>query len=82
MPRLIGGGQGAKPAVPFGQNLKQSIITAAPMFNAMAAGYSSGRGPYAYMDQGAALMMADLKRKRDEEAAAAASAAFGALTPG
>jgi hypothetical protein len=51
------------------------------MFNAMAAGYASGRGPYAYMDQGAAGMQAMMKQKRDEEAAAAAAAAFGGLAP-
>jgi hypothetical protein len=65
-----------------GANLKQGLITAAPMFNAMAAGYSSGRGPYAYMDQGAAMMQEQLKLKRDQEAAAKAAAAFAGLTPG
>lgn len=62
-----------------GPQLKQSLIAAAPLFSAMAAGYSSGRGPYAYLDQGIAGMQALLKQKRDEEAAAAASAAFGGL---
>lgn len=65
-----------------GAALKQGLITAAPMFSAMAAGYASGRGPYAYMDQGAAAIQEQLKRKRDEEAARAASEAFGGLIPG
>ena len=65
-----------------GQNLKQALISAAPLFSSMAAGYSSGRGPYAYLDQGIAGMQAMQKQKRDEEAAAAAAAAFGGLVPG
>lgn len=80
MPGFLGGGQNAQPQQPRQPSqLKQALITAAPMFNAMAAGYASGRGPYAYMDQGAAAMQEMMKRKRDEEAAAAASAAFGGL---
>jgi hypothetical protein len=71
MPGMFGGGQNAQPKQPFGPQLKQALITAAPMFNAMAAGYASGRGPYAYMDQGAAGVQAMLKQKRDEEAEAA-----------
>mgnify|MGYP005608591191 CR=1 FL=1 len=67
---------------PFGPQLKQALIAAAPLFSSMAAGYSSGRGPYAYMDQGIAGMQALMKQKRDEEAAAAAAAAFGGLVPG
>lgn len=85
MPGFLGGGQNAQPQQPrqpFGPQLKQALVMAAPMFNAMAAGYSSGRGPYAYMDQGAAGMQAMMKQKRDEEAAAAAAAAFGGLMPG
>lgn len=82
MPGFLGGGQNAQPKQPFGPQLKQALVTAAPMFNAMAAGYSSGRGPYAYLDQGAAGMQAMMKQKRDEEAAAAAAAAFGGLMPG
>lgn len=82
MPGFLGGAQNAQPKQPFGPQLKQGLITAAPMFNAMAAGYASGRGPYAYMDQGAALMQQNLKAKRDEEAAAAAAAAFAGLVPG
>jgi hypothetical protein len=81
MPGFLGGGQNAQPKQPFGPQLKQALITAAPMFNAMAAGYSSGRGPYAYMDQGAMAMQEMMKRKREEEAAAAAAAAFGSLAP-
>lgn len=84
MPGMFGGGQNAQPQQPrqpFGPQLKQALITAAPMFNAMAAGYASGRGPYAYMDQGAAAMQEMMKRKRDEEAADAAAAAFGGLAP-
>lgn len=79
MPGFLGGGQNAQPGQPFGQQLKQGLIAAAPLFSAMAAGYSSGRGPYAYLDQGIAGMQALQKQKRDEEAAAAAAAAFGGL---
>ena len=74
--------QNAQPKQPFGPQLKAALIQAAPLFSAMAAGYSSGRGPYAYMDQGIAGMQAMQKQKRDEEAAAAATAAFGGLVPG
>lgn len=74
--------QGGQPQQPFGPQLKAALIQAAPLFSAMAAGYSSGRGPYAYMDQGIAGMQAMQKQKRDEEAAAAAAAAFGGLVPG
>ena len=45
-----------------GQNLKQALISAAPLFSSMAAGYSSGRGPYAYLDQGIAGMQAMQKQ--------------------
>lgn len=65
--------------LPRGPQLRQGIIEAAPLFNAMAAGYASGRGPYAYMDQGAALIAARMKQQRDEEAQRAASAAFGGI---
>lgn len=82
MPGFLGGAQNAQPKQPFGQNLKQALISAAPLFSSMAAGYSSGRGPYAYLDQGIAGMQAMQKQKRDEEAAAAAAAAFGGLVPG
>ena len=74
--------QGGQPRQPFGPQLKAALVQAAPLFSAMAAGYSSGRGPYAYMDQGIAGMQAMQKQKRDEEAAAAAAAAFGGLVPG
>ena len=74
--------QNAQPKQPFGPQLKAALIQAAPLFSAMAAGYSSGRGPYAYLDQGIAGMQAMQKQKRDEEAAAAAAAAFGGLVPG
>lgn len=83
MPGFLGGGQNAgQPKQPFGPQLKQALISAAPLFSSMAAGYSSGRGPYAYLDQGIAGMQAMQKQKRDEEAAAAAAAAFGGLVPG
>lgn len=74
--------QGGQPRQPFGPQLKAALVQAAPLFSAMAAGYSSGRGPYAYLDQGIAGMQAMQKQKRDEEAAAAAAAAFGGLVPG
>lgn len=74
--------QGGQPRQPFGPQLKAALVQAAPLFSAMAAGYSSGRGPYAYMDQGIAGMQAMQKQKRDEEAAAAAAAAFKGLMPG
>lgn len=74
--------QNTQPRQPFGPQLKQALISAAPLFSAMAAGYSSGRGPYAYLDQGIAGMQAMQKQKRDEEAAAAATAAFAGLVPG
>lgn len=74
--------QNTQPRQPFGPQLKQALISAAPLFSSMAAGYSSGRGPYAYLDQGIAGMQAMQKQKRDEEAAAAATAAFAGLVPG
>ena len=74
--------QGGQPRQPFGPQLKAALVQAAPLFSAMAAGYSSGRGPYAYLDQGIAGMQAMQKQKRDEEAAAAAAAAFAGLVPG
>ena len=74
--------QGGQPRQPFGPQLKAALVQAAPLFSSMAAGYSSGRGPYAYLDQGIAGMQAMQKQKRDEEAAAAAAAAFGGLVPG
>lgn len=84
MPGFLGGAQNAaQPKQPFGPQLKSALVQAAPLFSAMASGYSSGRGPYAYLDQGIAGMQAMQKQKRDEEAAAAAAAAFGGLmTPG
>ncbi len=82
MPGFLGGAQNAQPKQPFGPQLKQALISAAPLFSSMAAGYSSGRGPYAYLDQGIAGMQAMQKQKRDEEAAAAAAAAFAGLVPG
>lgn len=75
MPGIFKGNATPGQPTPF-QNF---AITAAPMFSAMAAGYASGRGPYAYMDQGLAAMEKRQKDKRDAEAAAAASAAFKAL---
>lgn len=80
MPGMFKGGSGVQPGQPT--PFQNFAITAAPMFSAMAAGYSSGRGPYAYMDQGLASMQARAKEKRDQEAAAAASAAFAGLVPG
>ena len=74
--------QVGQPRQPFGPQLKAALVQAAPLFSAMAAGYSSGRGPYAYLDQGIAGMQDLQKQKRDEEAAAAAAAAFGGLVPG
>lgn len=82
MPGFLGGNKAAAGGVPPGMNLKNALIQAAPLFASMAAGYSSGRGPYAYMDQGIASIQANQKAKRDEEAAAAAAAAFGNLRPG
>lgn len=82
MPGFLGGNKAAAGGVPPGMNLKDALIQAAPLFASMAAGYSSGRGPYAYMDQGIASIQANQKAKRDEEAAAAAAAAFGNLRPG
>ena len=82
MPGFLGGNKAAAGGVPPGVNLKNALIQAAPLFASMAAGYSSGRGPYAYMDQGIASIQANQKAKRDEEAAAAAAAAFGNLRPG
>lgn len=80
MPGMFKGKAGVQPGQPT--PFQNFAITAAPMFSAMAAGYSSGRGPYAYMDQGLASMQARAKEKRDQEAAAAASAAFAGLVPG
>jgi GH24 family phage-related lysozyme (muramidase) len=71
---------GATP--PPGGGFKNFAITAAPLFASLAAGYSSGRGPYAYMDQGLAGIQAAQKEKRDAEIAAAASAAFGGIMGG
>jgi len=82
MPGFLGGAQNAQPKQPFGPQLKQALISAAPLFSSMAAGYSSGRGPYAYLDQGIAGMQDLQKQKRDAESAAAAAAAFGGLVPG
>lgn len=81
MPGFLGGNKAGAAAggVPPGMNIKNALIQAAPLFASMAAGYSSGRGPFAYMDQGIAGIQANQKAKRDEEAAAAASAAFGGL---
>ena len=82
MPGFLGGNKAAAGGVPPGVNLKNALIQAAPLFASMAAGYSSGRGPYAYMDQGIASIQANQKAKRDEEAAAAAAAAVAGLRPG
>lgn len=82
MPGFLGGAQNAQPKQPFGPQLKAALVQAAPLFSAMAAGYSSGRGPYAYLDQGIAGMQDLQKQKRDAEAAAAAAAAFAGLVPG
>lgn len=80
MPGIFKGNSGAQPAQPGGFN--NFAIEAAPLFASLAAGYSSGRGPYAYMDQGIAGMQARAKEKRDAEIAAKASAAFAGLVPG
>jgi hypothetical protein len=78
MPGIFKGN--AQPAQPGG--FKNFAIEAAPLFASLAAGYSSGRGPYAYLDQGIEGMQKRAKEKRDAEAAAAATAAFKGLMPG
>lgn len=71
------------PNLPKGPEIKSALIQAAPLFTAMAAGYSSGRGPYAYLDQGIATIQQRQKEMREEEAKRAANAAFrGAIMPG
>lgn len=84
MPGFLGVKKNAAAAgtPPPGGGFKNFAIEAAPLFASLAAGYSSGRGPYAYMDQGIAGMQARAKEKRDAEAAAAAAAAFKGLMPG
>ena len=71
MPGIFKGNSGAQQPGGF----KNFAIEAAPLFASLAAGYSSGRGPYAYMDQGLAALQQRQKDRRDQEAAAAATAA-------
>lgn len=78
MPGIFKGNSGAQQPGGF----KNFAIEAAPLFASLAAGYSSGRGPYAYMDQGLAAIQQRQKDRRDQEAAAAATAAFKGLMPG
>lgn len=84
MPGFLGVKKNAAAAgtPPPGGGFKNFAIEAAPLFASLAAGYSSGRGPYAYMDQGLAAIQQRQKDRRDQEAAAAATAAFKGLMPG